>query len=246
MSDDRALSRREALGLLGAAGAAALTVPSALAGATPPALALASLDCVVTPAQAEGPYFVDEKLARADIRRDPTTGVVSAGAPLALRVAVARVDGASCAPVRGAIVDVWQCDALGVYSDVNDRDGRFDTRGKKFLRGHQVTDRAGVVRFTTVYPGWYGGRTPHIHFKVRVPGASAGRAAHEFTSQWYFNEAVTDAVYAKAPYAGRGARDTTNARDGIFRRERGSDLLLAVRESPSGYEASFSVGLRMA
>jgi protocatechuate 3,4-dioxygenase beta subunit len=188
---------------------------------------------------------VDEKLNRADIRRDPTNGVVSAGIPLALRVAVSRVDGASCAPVRGAVVDIWQCDALGVYSDVNDEAGQFDTRGRRFLRGHQVTDRNGMVRFTTIYPGWYTGRTPHIHFKVRVPAAGAARPAHEFTSQWYFDEAITDKVYARGPYAGRTGRRTRNENDGIFRREHGSDLLLRVSETKQGYEGAFSVGLRM-
>jgi protocatechuate 3,4-dioxygenase beta subunit len=233
MHDDRNLSRREALGLLGAA---ALVGPSALASE-------ALLDCVVTPSQMEGPYFVDEKLNRGDIRRDPTTGVVSAGVPLALRVGVSRVDGRACAPVRGATVDVWQCDALGVYSDVKDAADQFDTRGRKFLRGHQVTDASGMVRFVTVYPGWYRGRTPHIHFKVRVPGA--GRRAHEFTSQWYFDEGITDRVYTRAPYAGRGARDTSNAADDIYRDDHGRDLHLRVAQTPQGYEGTFTIGLRM-
>jgi protocatechuate 3,4-dioxygenase beta subunit len=82
-------------------------------------------------------------------------------------------------------VDVWQCDALGVYSDVRDSNGFFDTRGRQFLRGYQVTDRNGQAEFLTVYPGWYRGRTVHLHFKVRVQRrglvaeSGAGRAGYQ-------------------------------------------------------------------
>jgi protocatechuate 3,4-dioxygenase beta subunit len=126
---------------------------------------LAAVDCIAQPEQTEGPFFVDEALERSDIRFDPATGKVSAGAPLALQFVLSRVtkDGA-CAVLRGAKVDIWHCDALGLYSDVRDR--RNDTRGQQFLRGYQVSDADGIVRFATIYPGWYGGRAGHIHFKV--------------------------------------------------------------------------------
>jgi len=120
------------LGLLGAAAAVALVgfgQRSSAATATPA--------CVVRPYQTEGPYFVDEKLNRSDIRSDPSDGSVRPGAPLRLALQVSRTDGRSCAPLTGALVDLWQCDALGVYSDVRDRDGLFSTRGKKFLRGYK-------------------------------------------------------------------------------------------------------------
>lgn len=91
---------------------------------------------------------------------------------------MSRIDPERCEPLAGALVDVWQCDAAGVYSGVEDIADRFDTTGKRFLRGHQVTDRGGIARFTTIYPGWYRGRTVHIHFKIRT-NPSAGRGSPE-------------------------------------------------------------------
>src|SRR4029453_17087527 len=101
----------------------------------------------------------------------------------------------------------WQCDHLGVYSDV--QDPSFNTKGKKFLRGYQVADGDGRARFTTIYPGWYAGRTVHIHFKIRSPQTQ--RPGYEFPSQFYFDDALTDRVFKDAPYAGRGDRSTRNS-----------------------------------
>src|SRR5262249_2844899 len=152
-----------------------------------------------------------------------SNGSTRPGAPLALTFRVGRIRGAACSPLTGALVDVWQCDARGVYSDVRDANGFFDTRGKKFLRGYQTTDEGGLASFTTVYPGWYSGRTVHIHFKIRTaPSAARG---FEFTSQLYFDDALTDQVHTGAPYNARGQRTTRNAQDGIYRRG-GSKLLL--------------------
>ena len=196
--------------------------------------------CIVRPALTEGPYFVDEMLNRSDIRSDPGSGAVSAGAPLAVAFAVSRIDGTSCIPLVGALVDVWQCDALGVYSDVNDPG--FSTKGKKFLRGYQLTDATGVARITTIYPGWYQGRTVHIHFKVRTdPQADA---AHEFTSQLFLDDALTDVVHAQPPYASKGPRTLRNDGDGIFR-QGGDQLLLAASKSGNGYAATFPIGVQI-
>lgn len=236
----RILTRREVVALLGAAGAGA--VASRLR--VQPAAAASRIwvpACVVTPAQTEGPYFVDEKLNRADIRSDPSTGKVSAGAPLDLEVRVYRIANGACTPYKDAMVDIWQCDALGLYSDVRDMNGLFNTAGQKFLRGYQLTDAEGVAKFATVYPGWYQGRTVHIHFKVR---SSTGGRASEFTSQLYFDDAVSDKVFAQAPYSARTGRRTTNERDGIFG-QGGRQLTLSVAESGAGYRASFAIGLAM-
>ena len=139
----RVLSRREILASLGAAGAAMLLPEGLAAAGVSRRLVLPSGStlpaCVVRPAQTEGPYFVDTKLERSDIRSDPTDGAIRDGAPLLLTFQVSRLDGAACAPLAGALVDVWQCDALGVYSGVKDMNGFFDTTGKQFLRGHQIT-----------------------------------------------------------------------------------------------------------
>jgi len=244
----RVLNRREALAVAGMIGAGALSrhlggpwsywLSAVAPGASEWNAPLPT--CVVRPGQTEGPYFVDQKLNRSDIRSDPARGGVKEGALLALEVRVARIARGSCAPLVGALVDIWQCDALGVYSDVRDANGFFDTRGQKFLRGYQVTDAAGVAKFTTVYPGWYDGRTVHVHFKVRTP-SQPGRS-HEFTSQLYFDDALTDQVHSHAPYASKGPRTVRNARDGIYR-QGGELLTLAVQPSERGYAATFVVGM---
>ena len=196
--------------------------------------------CVVHPQQAEGPFFVDEKLLRSDVRADSRTGVVSAGSPLELRLTIAQVSAAgACAPLAGAQVDIWQCDALGRYSDVNDR--RNSTNGQTFLRGHQVTDAKGIVQFTTIYPGWYPGRAVHIHFKVRTAASSS--PAYEFTSQFYFDERLTDRVHSRAPYATHTGQRMRNESDGLFR-DGGTQLTLPVTERGEGYAANFAVGMR--
>ena len=97
------------------------------------------------PELTEGPYFVDEQLDRSDIREDPTDGAVVEGVPLELALRVSQINSTGCAPLAGAQVDVWHCDALGVYSDVSDPG--FNTAGQQFLRGYQITDQDGVVRF---------------------------------------------------------------------------------------------------
>jgi len=113
------------------------------------------------------------------------------------------------------MVGVWQCDAAGHYSGVTDTGVGFDTVGQKFLRGYQITDAKGVARFTTIYPGWYRGRTVHIHFKVRTPAtavlANATDSVYEFTSQLFFDDALTTRVFAQEPYASRGEIETGKA-----------------------------------
>jgi protocatechuate 3,4-dioxygenase beta subunit len=196
--------------------------------------------CIVRPEQTEGPYFVDERLNRSDIRSDPSDGSVKEGIPLRLVLGVHRINGNDCTPLPGALVDIWHCDSLGVYSDVRDRS--FDTRGKKFLRGYQVTDTQGTVQFLTIYPGWYPGRTVHIHFKIRTNPES--RRGYEFTSQMYFDEAITDQVHAQAPYAAKGRQTTRNKQDGIFR-DGGDQLMLQLTPQAQGYSGTFDIGLQM-
>jgi protocatechuate 3,4-dioxygenase beta subunit len=199
--------------------------------------------CVVRPQQTEGPYFVDEQLDRSDIRSDPGDGSVKAGVPVRLGFHLSRIAGGACTPLNGAVVDVWQCDALGMYSDVLDINGLFDTRGKKFLRGYQMADASGTAQFITIYPGWYPGRTVHIHFKIRTDAAA--RRGFEFTSQLYFNDAITDQVHALAPYAAKGQRPLRNDRDYIFR-SGGNQLMLPLTKDAQGYVGAFAIGLQIA
>ena len=237
------LSRREALAALGAVGAAVLAPRPGGANDASRLHAPVVAGCVVRPAQEEGPYFVDERLNRSDIRSDPATAVVSEGTPLGLNFRVSRLTRGLCVPLTNATVDIWHCDALGVYSDELDRDGYFDSRGKRFLRGFQNTDRSGIVRFTTIYPGWYAGRAVHIHFKIRT--ASGTAVPHDFTSQLYFNDTLSDRVHARAPYASKGKGRLPNASDDIFREQNGNQLVLTTTRRGGGYAAVFDIALQL-
>lgn len=240
------LNRRRLLGLAG------VTVAAALAGCGPGVAVphwlrrlfsrkqdVAALPpCIVRPAQTEGPYFVDERLNRSDIRTDPSDGSMKEGTPLHLALRVHEVRGRECAPLPDVLVDLWHCDAGGVYSDVRER--AFDTRGKKYLRGYQTTNGDGTVAFETIYPGWYPGRTVHIHFKLRSkPGTRRG---YEFTSQIYFDDALTDRIHALAPYTAKGTGRIRNQEDGIFL-DGGEELILPLTRRPLGYAGTFDIGL---
>jgi protocatechuate 3,4-dioxygenase beta subunit len=232
------LSRREVVAFLGATGVVWL-----MAGSLNPRRAVAGTlgpSCVVRPEQTEGPYFVDERLNRSDVRSDPTDGRVKPGTPLALTLLVSRLGTGNCQPLPGAQVDIWHCDAQGVYSDV--QDPGFSTIGQKFLRGYQITDARGEVRFVTLYPGWYPGRTVHIHFKIRTEFVA--RRSFEFTSQLYFDDGLTDRVHADPPYAAKGPRTARNQHDWFFRRG-GEQLMLAPTTVANGYSATFAIGLQL-
>ena len=251
------VTRREMLGLMGLARAAAAAaacgktnapVPPYVGTSTPATPGVtssatgtpaSSVSCVVSPEMVEGPYFVDELLNRADIRSDPGTGAVSEGVPLRLAITVSQVNDAACTPLEGVVVDVWHCDAQGLYSDV----AASNTDGQKFLRGYQLADDNGRVEFTTVYPGWYMGRAVHIHAKVRTDPAS--EQGYEFTSQLFFDEATTQQVYAQAPYSARGEPDTPNASDGIYQGG-GSQMLLALSPEGDGYAGTIHIGVQVA
>jgi protocatechuate 3,4-dioxygenase beta subunit len=228
------LNRRQMLVMIGST-AAAVTGDVQAQSSNDPA---ESPFCVIKPEQTEGPYFVDEKLLRSDLRLDPTDGSVRNGLPLRLNLRLSALTTNTCRPLAGVVVDVWHNDAHGEYSGVRDR--KYDNRGKKFLRGYQLSDATGLVSFATIYPGWYPGRTVHIHFKVRTsPAAERGE---EFTSQLYFDDAITDEVHAAPDYSADGQRSTRNKDDRIFRRG-GEQLMLRLRQRAAGYEADFELGL---
>lgn len=264
----RVLTRRDAVRLLAASGAAVLagckpgaqraapeTAASAGAQAAPNTVTKAASAassagtlprCVAKPELTVGPYFIDKQLDRSDIRVEPGTGAVKPGEPVELTFNVKQIANGQCSPLAGAMVDVWQCDAAGVYSGVNDRMVGFNTEGQKFLRGYQVTGADGVARFTTIYPGWYQGRAVHIHFKIRTPAQEALAdqmdKTYEFTSQLFFDDELSDRIHKQQPYAAKGQRDLKNANDGIYR-QGGASLLVPVALSSAGFSATFDVGL---
>lgn len=243
----RRLTRRDVLGFA-AKGAAGVVVTQSLLSCDASATEVeaqenggsASTSCVLTAALTEGPYFVDERLERSDIRSDPATGAISEGVPLELTYNMQRVSSNSCTPLTGAYLDMWHCDASGDYSDVGGATGR------RFLRGYQITDANGAARFTTVYPGWYSGRAVHIHFKLRlIAGATT---TYEFTSQFFFPESLTDVVHGMSPYSARGRRNTLNSTDGIYNSlpaAEKSALTLETTQTSTGYAGVINLGVQV-
>jgi protocatechuate 3,4-dioxygenase beta subunit len=226
-ADDRLVTRRRALGLLGTAATAA---------------------CVLTPEVTEGPYYLDADLVRSDV----TEG--KAGTPLELAIAVVGAD--SCAPVRDAAVDIWHCDADGVYSGFEAAanggaggppgggppggpggGGATATDSTRDLRGTQVTGGDGVVTFRTIYPGWYQGRAVHIHMKVHVDSST------RHTGQLFFDDGLTDRVYRGEPYSVRGAPDMRNRDDSIYTQAGGRGAIVTMTPTSDGYRGTMTVGI---
>jgi protocatechuate 3,4-dioxygenase beta subunit len=202
-----AMSRRA---LISALGATAAPVAAALATGTGCG---ASGACSRFPPLTEGPYYLANPAERADI----TEGLE--GAPFTMRIVV---QGTDCAPIPGATVDVWHAAPDGTYSGVE------DAEGETYLRGVQTTDGDGVATFRSVVPGWYPGRTTHVHFKVLLDGAEV------LTSQAFFEEAALSAIYATGAYAARGDKDTANDDDGLFDDVDAEAATFAMEEGSDG------------
>ncbi|MFG2948307.1 intradiol ring-cleavage dioxygenase [Streptomyces adustus] len=225
-------TRRSVIAALGGAalGAAALGFPASQATAAEPAgspRAAAGPDavCVLTPEQTEGPYYLDLETVRKNITEGRT------GVPLTLRVTV--VDIATCFPLPNTAVDIWHCDALGIYSGYVAGGSTPDTT---FLRGVQLTDSTGVTEFTTIYPGWYVGRALHIHVKTHTGGTVSNGTYHgghvSHTGQLYFPESYNTRIASLSPYRSNTATRTLNARDGIYRNG-GSSTVLSITQAGS-------------
>ena len=207
-----------------------LAVPPAWAEAADDAGLVAPSVCLLSPETTPGPYYLDPGLVRADI----TEGLP--GAPLAL---VLQVVDADCRPLAGARVDVWHCDAGGDYAGFarQGSDRERDTRGETFLRGTQFADARGVAVFETIWPGWYRGRTPHVHYTVFLDERTI------LTSQLFFPDGASEAVFRGTAYRGRAAaQDTTNASDGIARRA-GPRAYARVAQAGEGWRAELVVGV---
>ena len=245
----------------GGTGASAVAGTSGSAGASAGAAGSTGLDslaCIMSPAMTDGPFFVDEKLNRRALVMGESDEAIMKALPLTLTLGVYSVSGMSCKPASGLQVDIWHANALGVYSDV--RSGAvqsLDTQGKKFLRGYQVTDEAGQVTFSTIYPGWYPSRTIHIHVKVRMP-MGASRAA-DFTSQIFFDEAVSSMVLSQAPYSKTmGTRMIFNDDDHIYngtatnsqkppagKAVPGQQMTAVLTKTANGYAAVLKLGIKV-
>jgi len=224
------LTRRETLTAAAVVGAGLVLGRNRNAGATQYAGEPSTKVCVLTPEAMEGPFYFDPKL----VRRDITEG--KPGAPVVLSLQV--VEAKDCAPLEGARVDVWHTDGLGVYSGYA-RQETGSTEGESFLRGTQFTGASGEVQFTTIYPGWYPSRTPHIHFKVFLDERNL------ITGQLYFPDDVTERLYATtSPYRDRkAARDTYNANDFLFRKQGDADTIVTIKQEDGSYLASLVIGV---
>jgi hypothetical protein len=209
-----------------AGGAGAFRLDDADGASGPLAVSSGLVKCVLKPELTEGPFYV----AGEKLRRDVTEG--KAGTALLLRLTV--VNASTCKPVKNASVEIWHCDAGGVYSGAV-----ANNPGTNFLRGVQKTNATGVATFKTIYPGWYQGRAVHIHVKVHV----AGTVVH--TGQLFFPASVTNVVYKRTPYSAHGTTpDTLNPNDSIFRNG-GSKGLLTLKKNGTGYIGAIGMGVHL-
>ncbi|MCW3063070.1 MAG: intradiol ring-cleavage dioxygenase, partial [Solirubrobacterales bacterium] len=204
---------------------AALCGPGAIADALAATRATAASCVVLDPEVTAGPYWIANHLTRRNI----AGGL--AGLPLRLQFTVENVS--TCKPITGADVEIWHANAVGVYSGFGAGAG-----SRTFLRGHQKADAHGRVLFDTIYPGWYRGRTPHIHLKVHV----GGNVVH--TGQVFFPDRTSDAVYRSSAYKSHGQPDTTNARDMIYAQAGGSTALVHLTRRGRGYLGRNTLGVK--
>jgi protocatechuate 3,4-dioxygenase beta subunit len=226
-------TRRGFLGILSAATAGLLPARQARAATESQASAMEEA-CILTPQAEEGPFYADPKLARSEI----TDG--KPGVPLTLRLRV--IEAGPCSPIAGARVDIWHCDAQGLYSAFRGQGDHHnvDTSSNSFLRGTQMTDSAGWVEFRTIYPGWYDGRTTHIHFKVFLDRQDV------LTGQTFLPDALNEFIYANVPeYVGRARqRAVLNANDHVIEQsDPDHRAFCAVKEERDRYVATLTLGV---
>lgn len=237
-SDDHSparLSRRGALSLIAVTAAGGTLIPrqafaqEAGTNADTAGLLPGADVCVITPEVTEGPYYFDPALERQDV----TEGRPGVKTQLRLQV----VD-AQCKPMAGARVDIWHADATGIYSGYANQPGGIDTTGQTFMRGTQMTGENGVAEFATVYPGWYRGRTTHIHFKVFLDETNV------LTGQLFFPDALSEFIYLNvAPYSDRKEqRDTINSTDGIAAQATRASFAY-VKELADAYLVAMIIGV---
>ena len=216
----------------GTTGGTASPTSAAAAGAAVTAEMFAgAASCTLTPAGTEGPFYIDVDQLRSDIREDREG--------TRLRLAARVLDSDGCTPIKDAVFDIWHCDAGGLYSGFEAASrgrggGRSSSDTTRYLRGAQITNADGIAELTTIYPGWYGGRTVHIHAKVLISNRDV------LTTQLYFDDELTDTVYAAPPYNRRPNRDSRNDSDRIF----DDRTVLTVSRDGDGYLGLITIGVR--
>jgi protocatechuate 3,4-dioxygenase beta subunit len=228
---------------IGLAGFSAVIIDACTKGASSAGSDSTTGDCVVSPTETEGPYpypkgEINNPLNRADITGGKT------GVPLALTLTVVNANN-SCAVVENARVDIWHCDKDGYYSGYASQNGYLGAKnytGETFLRGYLLTDAKGEATFTTIYPGWYGGRATHIHVEVFVDNAM------KKTTQLAFPENINNTVYASSLYAGHGDNPMSNSQDDILGNsatDLANETVTITGDVANGYTAAITIGIEL-
>jgi len=229
MKGSRLLTRREALGAVGAAGVAIAwgcgDTPTSPSSTVEVATATSTnAACAVTPTETVGPYPSLVDLFRSDIREGKS------GTLLALTIRVVNAAN-GCTAVPDANVEIWHVDAAGNYSQYGTQ------TTQTYLRGIQTTNSNGEVTFTTIFPGWYQGRATHIHVEVTMGGRSVK------VTQIAFPETVNNSVHTSGVYASRGTNPIANLSDGIFADSLSSEIVTPTGSVSGGYNATFQVAI---
>ena len=185
----------------------------------------------------EGPYFVDDSASgylRSNILSNLDGTDTQTGVPLKLTVYVFDSEN-NCAAMQGVQVDIWQCSAAGIYS----AESVESTASESWLRGYQITDSNGMVQFTTIIPGWYAGRTNHIHLRFRSTYDDTDTSGSN-TMQLFFDQTLIDTLATSVtPYSAEGTNPTTNATDRVYStQEDGTTLLTLSGSTDAGYTAT--------
>jgi len=260
-SEELPISRRQALGVIGSTVGAFAVVgcggsdsstdsssssssSSGSSSSSSSSSGGSSSSCAVTPEGEIGPYFADDSASgfdRSNVLSNLDGTDTQAGVALTLSIYVVDTEN-DCAALEGAQVDIWHCNAYGVYSDI----AAESTTGQTWLRGYQLTDSNGLATFTTIIPGWYEGRTTHIHVRVRSSYSEASSTSDGTnTTQLFFSQTLIDTLNTSvAPYSTHGSNSTTNASDHVYTPETEGETLLTLSGSDSsGYTTSYTVGL---
>jgi protocatechuate 3,4-dioxygenase beta subunit len=199
----------------------------------------AATSCAETLEGEEGPYFVDDSASgylRSNILSNLDGSNAQTGVPLTLTIYVFDSE-KSCTPMEGVQVDIWHCNASGIYS----AESVESTVGQSWLRGYQITDATGKVQFTTIIPGWYQGRTTHIHLRFRSTYDETDNSGTN-TMQLFFDQTLIDTLSTSvSPYSAEGQNSTTNANDHVYTpEEEATTLLTLVGSTEAGYTATFN------